>query len=207
MTRQRLSAVCGAALIAGVLVGSFAADIPAPVADTTLAAPAVRTVAAVRPEPAIVAEVRQRVAKPLRVMIPAIDVDARIRPVGLNLDGSMEVPDFGVAGWYTKGPRPGAPGPAVIVAHVDSFEGPDVFFRLRELRRGQRIHVVRRDGSTAVFRVARRENTPKDRLPADRIWNDTRRPVLRLVTCGGEFDYETRHYTENVIVYAFPVSV
>ena len=27
-------------------------------------------------------------------------------------------------------------------------------------------------------------------------------PVLRLVTCGGQFDHSTRHYRSNIIVFA-----
>jgi sortase (surface protein transpeptidase) len=145
------------------------------------------------------------VARPVRVVIPSIKVNARIDPVGLNADSSMEVPEFGRAGWYTKGPRPGQPGPSVVVAHVDSYKGPDVFFRLAELKRGDRVIIRGADGSSARWRVVSSEQTPKDELPTERIWNDTTRPVLRLVTCGGNFDEVTRHYLDNVIVYADPV--
>ncbi|HEX6256972.1 MAG TPA: class F sortase [Euzebyales bacterium] len=143
-----------------------------------------------------------RAARPVRVQIPSIGVDAELIGVGLNGDGSMQVPDFGLAGWYNVGPRPGEPGPAVIVAHVDSYEGPDVFFRLRELTRGDEIRVRHRDGTSSRFVVRSSEQQLKEELPVDRIWNDTRQPVLRLVTCGGDFDYEERHYRSNVIVYA-----
>jgi hypothetical protein len=50
--------------------------------------------------------------------------------------------------------------------------------------------------------VERVERQPKQALPTDRIWNRTRRPVLRLITCGGSFDRATGHYRDNVIVYA-----
>lgn len=144
----------------------------------------------------------RHVTRPTRISIPAIDVDARLTAVGLNDDGSMEVPEFGRAAWYDLGPRPGEPGPAVIVAHVDSYEGPDVFFRLRELVAGDRIRVRHRDGSSSHFVVRAREQRRKEELPVGRIWNDTRRPVLRLVTCGGDFDRGERSYRSNVIVYA-----
>ncbi len=143
-----------------------------------------------------------RVARPTRIVIPAIGVDARLKAVGLNDDGSMEVPAFGLAGWYGLGPRPGEPGPAVIVAHVDSYEGPDVFHRLRELSRGDQIEVRYRDGTSSRFVVHAREQQLKHELPVARIWNDTHRPVLRLVTCGGDFDTTERTYLSNVIVCA-----
>lgn len=142
------------------------------------------------------------VAKPVRVVIPAIDVDSELVPLGLNDDQSMEVPNFGLAGWYEPGPRPGARGPAVIAAHVDSVNGPDVFFRLKELSAGDEITVKHADGTDTTFVVRRSEQQLKEDLPVDRIWSDTEEVALRLITCGGNFDPEARSYKSNVIVYA-----
>jgi sortase (surface protein transpeptidase) len=142
------------------------------------------------------------VAEPVRVVIPAIDVDSELVPLGLNDDESMEVPNFGLAGWYEPGPRPGAPGPAVIAAHVDSVNGPDVFFRLKELGAGDEITVTHADGTDTTFVVRRSEQQLKEDLPVDRIWSDTEEVALRLITCGGNFDPEARSYKSNVIVYA-----
>ncbi len=157
----------------------------------------------VRSEPPTAAPTAEdRVAKPVRVVIPTIDVDADLVGLGLNDDQSMEVPNFGLAGWYEPGPRPGEAGPAVIAAHVDSVDGPDVFFRLKDLARGDKISVELADGSTQEFVVSGSEQQLKQQLPVDRIWNDTDEVVLRLVTCGGEFDPDERSYKSNVIVYA-----
>lgn len=142
------------------------------------------------------------VSAPVRVRIPAIDVDAQLVSLGLNDDQSMEVPNFGLAGWYEPGPLPGTPGPAVIAAHVDSVDGPDVFFRLKELADGDKVVVEFADGDTATFVVTRSEQQRKEDLPVERIWNDTDEVELRLITCGGEFNPEKRSYTSNVIVYA-----
>lgn len=144
------------------------------------------------------------VADPTRVIIKAIGVDATITAVGLRADGEMAVPDFGLAGWYDEGPRPGEAGPAVVVAHVSSSRGPDVFERLDELRTGDQVVIARQDGTRATWAVTRSEQTHKDDLPVDRIWDDTRRPVLRLITCGGTIQADG-HYDDNVIVYAEPV--
>lgn len=139
---------------------------------------------------------------PVAVEIPAIGVHAELVGLGLNDDGSMEVPDFGFAGWYVNGPVPGAIGPAVIAAHVDSIDGPDVFYALSVLEPGDAVHVHREDGSTASFVVQELERHPKDDLPGDRIWAASDRPQLTLITCGGAFDRTAGHYTHNVIVYA-----
>jgi hypothetical protein len=141
-------------------------------------------------------------SRPVSIQIPAIGVDARVVPVGLGPGRTMEVPAVDLAGWYEPGPRPGEAGPAVIVGHVDSRRGPAVFFRLSQLRRDDRIVVGQVRGAARSFAVERVERQPKQALPVDRIWNDTGRPVLRLITCGGSFDRATGHYRDNVIVYA-----
>jgi LPXTG-site transpeptidase (sortase) family protein len=139
---------------------------------------------------------------PKRVTIPAIDVDAPLVPVGLKPDGSVQTPDFGDAAWYRPGPRPGDPGPAVLLAHVDSkANGPDVFNRLHALKPGERVTVHYHDATT-TFAVTATEQTAKTALPTGRIWNDTDKPVLRLITCGGPFDRSAGSYLDNIIVYA-----
>jgi sortase (surface protein transpeptidase) len=139
---------------------------------------------------------------PTGITIPSIKVKASIAEVGLKDDGAMEVPDFAQAGWYRFGPRPGAAGPAVIVGHVDSKKGPAVFYRLRDLQKDDRIEVRDDQGDSHLFKVERVERIPKDQLPVERIWEDTDRPLLRLITCTGTFDRSTGHYRDNLIVYA-----
>jgi sortase (surface protein transpeptidase) len=145
---------------------------------------------------------RVEVGWPVSITIPAAGVDARVVPVGLRADRTMEVPGVDLAGWYEPGPRPGDAGPAVIVGHVDSSKGPAVFHRLGELRRGDRIEVGQQGGGGRSFVVERVERRPKEALPTERIWNPTREPVLRLITCGGSFDRSTGHYRDNLIVFA-----
>jgi hypothetical protein len=142
------------------------------------------------------------IREPARVVIPSIGVDAELVGVGLESNGDMEVPPFGLAAWYKLGPVPGAAGPAVIVAHVDSKAGPDVFYHLKELKRGEKISVYGRDGDAATFQVDGKEQQLKTDLPVERIWKTTRLPLLRLITCGGQFDRSTGNYRSNVIVYA-----
>jgi hypothetical protein len=145
--------------------------------------------------------------EPIRVLIPAIDVDADLVPLGLRSDRAMEVPDFGLAGWYAEGPRPGHPGPAVLAAHVDSRAGPDVFFRLRELAAGDRVHVLYDSGDRVTFVVTWSERTPKDALPVASMWPLTGDRLLALITCGGAFDSDARSYRDNIVVYTVPLDL
>jgi sortase (surface protein transpeptidase) len=145
------------------------------------------------------------VAVPVRLRIPAIGVDTRVQRVGLAADGTVAPPDgWQVAGWYSKGPRPGQPGPAVIVGHVDSKAGPAVFYRLPELRRGDAVFVDRADGSSVRFEVRGMRQVAKARFPASTVYAPTLQASLRLLTCGGTFDASTGHYRDNIIVTAAP---
>src|SRR6266568_3024736 len=88
------------------------------------------------------------VVEPVRLRIPALQVDTALEGLARQPDGTIAVPDNpNVAGWYDEGPRPGQPGPAVIVGHVDSVNGPAVFFRLDQLSPGAAVYVDRADGS------------------------------------------------------------
>jgi sortase (surface protein transpeptidase) len=140
---------------------------------------------------------------PARIVIPAIGVDADVIDLGLQDDGTMEVPtDFEQAGWFAPGPRPGRVGPAVIAGHVDDRDGPAVFFRLTELGAGDLIEVHGEGGEVIVFEVRETEQHPKDAFPTERVYAGTPGPELRLITCGGVFDRTERSYRDNVIVYA-----
>jgi len=147
------------------------------------------------------------IAEPVSLTIPLIGVSTSLITLGRAADGTMQVPaSTAVAGWYTGSALPGAIGPAVIVGHVDSRAGPGVFFRLSQLRRGDRVYVTRADGTTAVFRVTSVRTYPKDALPEKAIYGATQDPEVRLITCGGTFDDTTGHYLSNVIVDATEAS-
>jgi Sortase domain len=145
------------------------------------------------------------VAAPVKLRVPAVRLASRLQRLGRQGDGTIAVPRSPhVAGWYQEGPRPGQPGPAVIVGHVDSRNGPGVFVNLSRLPRGAIVHVDRADGSTVSFRVTRVSRVAKERFPTDRVYSPTLRPSLQLVTCGGPFDRHRRSYRDNVIVYTVP---
>jgi len=156
-------------------------------------------VATVRPA----APPRRRAALPVRLEIAAIGVRAPVIRLGLNRDGSLEVPTrFDETGWWAGGARPGELGPAVIAGHVDSRTGPAVFFRLGRLRPRDAIVVVRRDGSRVRFLVQRTARYRKAAFPTAAVYGPTRTPALRLITCSGAFDSASGHYVDNTVVYA-----
>jgi Sortase domain len=141
--------------------------------------------------------------KPVWLTIPALGVKAPIVTLGLNPNGTLQVPSSTkVVGWYTNSPRPGATGSAVIAGHVDSRSGPGVFFWLRTMHRGERIYVRRADGTLAVFTVTAVRTYAKARFPTATVYGPVPDAELRLITCGGTFDYARDSYLSNVVVYA-----
>ncbi len=146
---------------------------------------------------------RVRVARPARLVIPVIGVSTRLIRLGLTSAHTLQVPvSTAVAGWYKGSPRPGAIGASVIAGHIDSRDGPGVFYRLRLLRRGERVYVLRADHSVAMFKITAVRTYPKDRFPQRLVYGALPDAELRLITCGGLFDYGTGSYLSNVIVYA-----
>ena len=140
---------------------------------------------------------------PERIIISAIDVNAKVIDLGLNPNGTLEVPtNYAEAGWWSGGSQPGETGSAVIVGHVDSKTDPAVFYNLQQLMPGDLIQVVDRDGRVVNFEVERLKQVSKDNFPVREVYGMTSSPTLRLVTCGGKFDRSSGHYLDNVIVFA-----
>ncbi|MFF0292733.1 class F sortase [Kitasatospora sp. NPDC004614] len=193
----------GLLIAAGVtLVSTRSAD-PAPV-RITAAGPA----AAAPADPSPPATAQAPFSPPVRLVIPRIGVDAPVDGVGLNADGTVEVPPLDrpeQVGWYRNGPAPGRIGPAVLLGHYDTRKGPAVFHRLPGLRPGDRIDVRREDGSTVSYQVRELRQFAKDAFPTELVYGDTAGPQLRLVTCGGTLG-GNGHYTDNIIVFADPLT-
>jgi len=143
---------------------------------------------------------------PVAINIPAISVHSKLLRLGLNSDGTIQVPALpsqaNRAAWYTRSVTPGQIGSSVIEGHVDSYQGAAVFFRLGALRPGNTIDVTRADGVTATFKVTGVRQYPKMKFPAGKIYGGTNYAALRLITCGGTFDSATRHYLSSTVVFA-----
>jgi sortase (surface protein transpeptidase) len=149
------------------------------------------------------AEAPRQMPDPIRIAIPAIGVNARVIPLGLNPDQTIQVPrNLADAGWFRPGPEPGERGAAVIVGHLDSTRGPGVFYRLHELRIGDVITVHLKGGSRVRFVARSMIRVPKNHFPTRRVYARTPQPTLRLITCAGKLNPATGHHADNYIVFA-----
>lgn len=145
-------------------------------------------------------------AKPVSISIPKLNISSKVISVGLKRDGSIQIPPLShpeLAAWYNKGPAPGDIGPSVILGHVDGHGKQGVFFRLRNIKPKDHIVVTRKDGSKVTFSVTKTQYVDKDAFPFGKVFGESLdHPELRLITCGGAFNYKTGHYVKNLIVYA-----
>lgn len=139
---------------------------------------------------------------PVALRIPALDLSVTLSSLGLNPDGTVQVPtDVQQPGWFRLGPTPGQIGSAVILGHVDSTKGPAVFFGLRTLVPGDQVMVSLADGVTAQFAVTSVAMYSKSSFPDQEVYGSHGSGALQLVTCGGTFDNQTGHYLSNIVVY------
>ncbi|MFJ6700560.1 class F sortase [Streptomyces sp. NPDC091272] len=169
---------------------------PAPVPADGAVRQGARTEPAAPPLPA---------AQPLRVEVPAVRIDVPLTDLALQDDGRLAAPpedDRHLAGWWAAGPAPGTDGTAIIAGHVDVPGGPAAFYNLGALTPGMKINVTRADDRTARFTIDSVNVYDADDFPNDKVYADTGRPELRLITCGGGFDKKLQRYRGNVVVTA-----
>jgi hypothetical protein len=202
--RVRLAGFAGVSLVMGGVIAMLVAAL----AQQHVPTPAASAAGNIGPGGAKGPSLHQSL--PVSVTIPTIGVQSKLLRLGRDKDGTMEVPNLitsaNEAAWYKYSVTPGQIGTAVIEGHVDSYQGPAVFFRLGALRPGNRINVTLADGITAVFRVTGVREYAKDKYPANTIYAPVNYAALRLITCGGGFDAVAGHYLSSVVVFASLVS-
>lgn len=175
------------------------------------------TVRSPLPQPAVPAVPRRSAAlednrtiappAPNRIEIADLGIDVAVRPVGLDDQGRMGLfDDPSIAAWYRWGPAPASPaGSTVIAAHVDSLEYDLLpFARLKDAPAGTQIFVTDAAGTRHPYAVQSVQVVEKADVDWNAAFDRTGPPRLTLVTCGGEFDYENRHYLSNLVLTATP---
>ena len=227
MRTTRSATVAAAAGLVGLVVSAFVlwpgtgpgpspADPRADVSPVTVPTPARSATAAGQAPVAAGEQVGRRDASltsrpaetrvPVRIRMGTVDIDAAVRPVGVERDAQMELPgDPRVMGWYRYGPAPGDPvGSAVLAGHLDAVGfGLGPLARLRDVEVGDRVEVDQSDGTSQVFVVRRVQRFDRQGLPPE-LFARTGPGLLRVITCGGAYLPEAGGYQENLVVTAVP---
>ena len=168
--------------------------------------------------PTAVAENLTSVGAGDRLVIAKFGVNAPLtyRSVGVdgvmpNPEGSDDIAYYDFSAWPGKGGRPGA-GNAVYAGHVDSGAKAckngtvpppcqAVLWDLNNLRVGDEIQVVA-SGQTLTYAVKSNQPINATTGPWDTIVSSTQTPTITIITCGGDFNRETREYTNRQVVVA-----
>jgi sortase (surface protein transpeptidase) len=195
-------------IVVAAMSQETAPKVPASAAGTITAAPSKTSAPSPTPSEQSLEDTEHSplpASQPVSISIPSIGVKSEVFPIGKNPDGTLAVPSgarLNLAAWYENSPTPGQPGPSVIEGHVDSVEGPSVFFRLGDIRPGDTISVRREDGTTVEFTVNAVRDFPKAEFPTKLVYGgDLGTPTLRLITCS-DFDPSIGHHTGNEVVFA-----
>lgn len=142
------------------------------------------------------------IKNPMRLKIPAINIDSNIEPLGVQNDGEMESPDNSFeVGWFKFGPRPGEVGSAVMAGHLDGKDvKAGVFYNLYQLKVGDKIYVEDGLGKTTTFSVTGSKNYPPGF--ADEVFNSYDKSHLNLITCNGTWDPKVKSFSQRLVVFS-----
>lgn len=146
--------------------------------------------------------------RPRYLSIPKLGINnARIRPVGINEDGTLGTPRnvFDV-GWYESSGLPGEGKTMLIDGHNGGPHVYGVFKRLPDLEIGDTISVWRGDGVKFHFAVKENVEIPLDQS-SDYMATAMRSPEpgkesITLITCTGEWSQAQGTYLSRQFVRA-----
>lgn len=146
----------------------------------------------------------KQIGLPVNLTVPSLGISTEIESVGLDSKRNMDVPkEAANVGWYNLGPRPGEAGSAVMAGHLDDPSGnPAVFWDLKKIKIGEKIEVTDENGEKHTFTVTSVKTYPWNDFPLQEVFADSSGTKLNLITCGGEFDKNSKNYSERTVVYA-----
>jgi sortase (surface protein transpeptidase) len=140
---------------------------------------------------------------PVKLMIPAIGVEAMVEAVAEDPDGAMSVPTFpDDVAWYKLGPGMGVPGNVVFAGHINWDNQVRAFGLLDRLDEGDVIQVIDEQGRGFEYKVEMMHWVRAEGAPLAEIFAQPDYPQVTLITCGGEYVASRREYLDRLIVKA-----
>lgn len=141
---------------------------------------------------------------PVSIVIPAADVDAEVERTKI-VDGQMLDPSGPwIVAWYEGTALAGERGNSVLSGHVDYWDvGPAVFHSVARLGQGAEITLYGAEGGSYTYGVEYIERIEVASLTQEqlnRIVGPTDYGAVTLITCGGEFNYDTGEYYQRDII-------
>jgi LPXTG-site transpeptidase (sortase) family protein len=145
--------------------------------------------------------------EPVRLVIPAIDLDRPLIPVGLDANRVPVVPKHDV-GWYNLSAGPGQGENIVLWGHVLRFKSapqiPAPFARLKELKPGAEVVLYDRAGNAHTYVVTQQVWATPDQV--EYILPQGQERVTMVSCIGDKVIVEgTVEMTHRLITIAEPV--
>jgi sortase (surface protein transpeptidase) len=200
MRTRRLSFLC--CLLFSLLMLSLAGCGPNPAREAKI--PEIQKERPL-PSPSVI-PTQQPEDYPVRLLIPAIHVDAPIESVGVLQSGDLDTPrqqPWTDAGWYSASPDPGSAGSSVIDGHLDRPGGfPAVFWDLHLLSAGDEISVIHHSGKSTVFVITSTASYALQDVPLQAIFGTGGGHYLNLITCAGDWIPSQHQTTSRMVVYS-----
>jgi len=145
--------------------------------------------------------------RPVMVTLPGLARRAAIEPHTTDpVSHGFDLPkNAATVAWWSSGTAPGeTTGTVVLAAHVvyNGRTGP--FTRLERLSRGALVVLTAADGRTYRYAVTGSRYAPKAALDRSALFTTAGPPALALITCGGQYDPNTRSFADNLVVTAVP---
>jgi len=140
---------------------------------------------------------------PVRLKIPIIGVDSAIEDALITKDGRMDVPAGSVnVAWFSLGPHPGKEGSAVIGGHFGIKDGvPFVFYKLDELKVGDKVYIVNDENNTLTFVVKSISLFDRNADATNVFTSSDGLAHLNLITCEGVWNKVNNNYPERRVVF------
>ncbi len=141
---------------------------------------------------------------PRLIKIPRLNVDARIKRLGMESNGMLTSPiNVFDAGWYDGSSKPGENGAVLINGHVHGPTKPGVFARLNNLKQGDTVEIERGDGKKIIYQVSTTESVDQNKIDMAKVLTpiEPGKQGLNIITNSGRYDIKTNKYEQSLVVY------
>ena len=144
---------------------------------------------------------------PRILSVEKLNIEARILPMSVNPDNSMQAPlNIYDSGWYTGSVKPGESGAMVIDGHASGPTREGLFAYIDTLREGDTLTIERGDGKLFTYTVRKVETIALENVDMSKLlktYNGAEQG-LNLITCAGEWLQEDKTFNKRTMVYATP---
>ena len=140
---------------------------------------------------------------PVSLSIPAIDINATFKSVGITSEGAMDMPkNMDDIGWYDLGTKPGDIGSAVIAGHYGVKTGnSQAFNNIHKLVKGDKINIIDDKGNNISFVVRESKSFSPEAGTSEIFISRDGKAHLNLITCEGVWNNVTKNYSGRLVVF------